>query len=425
MRRPSTRSAAIWLGALLALTILSTLIHRSAWLARPDDPAPRVILHANNVAHIMTVPGWVAVRFVGRGWRTGGWGYPLFANLTAWTFWLGSLWIGLQMRRLVLAWRSGTSTPRALPVSIKLPAPPAALGEPDSSRRQFLATAPLALAGLGLTGSLVRGTMVDPWSLQTMKYEVPIRDLPEGLSGLRIVQISDTHLGPRIPSAFIEETVDLAISLRPDVVMLTGDYIHAGVQHIDLAAEIFKPLLRLNIPVLGILGNHDWYGDGNRVYRTLARIGITMLDNDRRFLCARSRQLLRMPPESGLTIAGIGDLVEDVVDLEAAFSSVPRVFPCLLMSHNPDAAELPAFRPLRGEAPRVDIMISGHTHGGQVHIPFVGTPAIPSRYGQKYAGGLVQGPAFPVLISRGVGMSILPVRFGVPPEISEITLVRA
>ena len=69
-------------------------------------------------------------------------------------------------------------------------------------------------------------------------------------------------------------------------------------------------------------------------------------------------------------------------------------------------------------------MISGHTHGGQVRLPLIGTPMIPSQFGQKYAGGLVQGPAFPVLISRGVGMSLLPVRFNVPPEIVEITLTR-
>jgi predicted MPP superfamily phosphohydrolase len=93
--------------------------------------------------------------------------------------------------------------------------------------------------------------------------------------------------------------------------------------------------------------------------------------------------------------------------------------PRLLLAHEPDTAELPQLNH------RVDLMLAGHTHGGQVKLPLLGTPVVPSAFGSKYAGGLVQGPAYPVLVSRGIGTSIVPVRWGVPPEVVVITLTRA
>jgi hypothetical protein len=93
--------------------------------------------------------------------------------------------------------------------------------------------------------------------------------------------------------------------------------------------------------------------------------------------------------------------------------------PRLLLAHNPDTAE--QVKPTQ----RVDLMLSGHTHGGQVYLPGLGTPVVPSSYGQKYAGGLCAGPTCPVIVSRGVGMALLPMRLGVPPEIGYLILTRA
>jgi uncharacterized protein len=92
-----------------------------------------------------------------------------------------------------------------------------------------------------------------------------------------------------------------------------------------------------------------------------------------------------------------------------------------LLSHNPDTAEDPM---VLAHASKIALQCSGHTHGGQVRIPFLGTPIVPSRYKGKYAGGLMQGPAFPVLISRGIGTSLLPIRLGVPAEVVQLTLTR-
>jgi uncharacterized protein len=383
-----------------------------------------VLQTLNNVSHILTLPGWVAVLIVGQGWRTGGWVYPLMASASAWAVWLSGAFVMLRARRAAVRLRVDRAEGGWL-ASLARPAAPTALGPPDSSRRRFIVDAPIAVAGVGLSGGLVRATVFDPWDLRIARYTIPIADLPPALEGLRLAQISDTHLGPRIPAAFIESAVAKAMAMKPDMVLLTGDYIHSGVVHIEPSAELFLPLFTLGVPVVGVLGNHDWYGNGPRMRRALEAIGVRMIDNSRVFISATGGELQSDAPSEGLCLAGFGDLTEDGVDVEAALGGIPARMPRLLLSHNPDAAELPRFRGRSASAPRVDLMISGHTHGGQVHIPFLGTPGVPSRYGQKYAGGLVQGPAFRVLISRGVGMSLLPIRLGVPPEISEITLVRA
>ena len=114
-------------------------------------------------------------------------------------------------------------------------------------------------------------------------------------------------------------------------------------------------------------------------------------------------------------IDGVGS-VYSMFALRDAPDTIARV----LLSHNPDFAEDPALA-----RHRIDLMISGHTHGGQVRLPFLGSPLIPSRFGQKYAYGHIRGPHCPVLVSAGVGMSLIPVRFGIDPEIVEITLRRA
>jgi hypothetical protein len=273
---------------------------------------------------------------------------------------------------------------------------------------------------------LATGTLATPWDLRLVKYRVPIRGLPIALDGMRIAQISDTHLGRFVPEEFIAKAVGMAIDLRPDVVALTGDYVYGGVAYIDRSAELFGVLgERLpGVPVVGVLGNHDWYADGQRMRAALERVGVTMLDHVHTYLDAETRQLVGAPKRKDLALsfAGVGDLWTDRVDLAVAMDGVPHGIPCVLLAHNPDTAELPNVKASRG--PRVDLMLSGHTHGGQVRLPLMKPWFVPSRYGAKYEGGVVQGPRFPVVVSRGVGLSLAPMRLGVPPEVVEITLVR-
>lgn len=288
------------------------------------------------------------------------------------------------------------------------------------SRRAFLLDGPLAIGGAagGLVGA--HSVVVAPFDLKIERYTIGVRNLPRGLEGMRLVQISDTHLGPHVPPEFVARVVRESIALKPDVFLLTGDYVHRGTDCNARAAALFEPLVQTGRPVIGVLGNHDWYGDGRDMARRLTEVGVRMVDNDRVFIDAATRGVTEEAPAEGVCIAGLGDFGKDRMDFGAAFRGVPEQTARIVLQHQPDAVETREFV----EGPRMDVIFAGHTHGGQIRLPLVGAPVTLSRYGQKYASGLAQGPRCPVVVSRGIGMSFLPVRIGVRPEVVEVTLVR-
>jgi predicted MPP superfamily phosphohydrolase len=175
--------------------------------------------------------------------------------------------------------------------------------------------------------------------------------------------------------------------------------------------------LRPRIGTVAVLGNHDWWEDAPRICRAFAGTDIVLIDNDRRVLT--SDRKLVPTAEAGLALCGVGDLWEDSPDYHTALGGLPASLPRLLLSHNPDVAEEPGFVQ---SGLRVDLMLSGHTHGGQISIPKYGAIVTSSRFGNKYAKGLIQGPVCPVFVSRGIGVSAFPLRCGVPPEIVVLEL---
>ncbi len=287
-------------------------------------------------------------------------------------------------------------------------------------RRTFLVTAATGAAGLGAIAAGVYPILIEPDWLKVRRLTIRIKDLPPSLAGLKIVQMTDIHHDEWISLRHIADAVKLANSLRPDIVALTGDYVTASRA---LVAPSINALSALT-PALGtvaVLGNHDWWTDPKETRRQFARVNIPLVDNSRQFFSA-DRQLVADIPASGLCIGGVGDLWEDAIEPETAFRDVPSDMPRLLLSHNPDVAEQGSIA--AGQL-RIDLMLSGHTHGGQVRLPGLGTPIVPSAYGSKYAYGLVQGPSCRVNVSSGVGLAMLPVRLNVRPEIVEITLTPA
>ncbi len=387
LRRTLTRYAALFL--------ISTLV---IFIARSYSPAHHSVLAQSleNAADTASVPARAIARL---GWRrVDGFGPFPDAFLSA-LFWTAL--VAVAHAAWVFARR------RVAPSPV------------DHTRRRFLVDASASTLLHTSSAGAASTIVAQPWDLRTRRYTLPIRDLSPRLAGMRIVHISDTHLGTRIPTDYVRAAVRRAVAIRPDLVALVGDYLERDTRRIDEAAEIFRPLIE-RFPTVSVLGNHDWYADGPAMRRALELVGSRHVDNDRVFFTPDRSLSDEHVPES-LCIAGLGDLHEDFVYPDRAFQDVPDEAPRILLSHNPDAAELHDL--IRPSAPRVDLMLSGHTHGGQVRLPFLGAPIVPSVFGQKYAEGLVQGPAFPVLISRGVGMSIIPVRFRCPPEILEITLV--
>lgn len=257
-------------------------------------------------------------------------------------------------------------------------------------------------------------TFIEPLSLRVRRYDIPVRGLPRELNGLRIVQISDTHHGPFIPLSQIEFAIERANALMPDLVVLTGDYVHRTSRAVPGGVGVMKQI-RARLGVAAVLGNHDHWEGAGACRGEFERAGIPLVDNVRLFLTPEGLGQAPQPGRS-LCVAGVGDLWEDDVNFERALQGVDPSIPRVLLSHNPDTAELvpPGIR--------IDLMFSGHTHGGQVRLPVVGAPLAPTRYGAKYLGGLCHGPVSPVIVSRGVGMAGLPLRLAVPPEIGLIVL---
>jgi len=443
------------------------------WPAPPFREAPLWVRGAGGILQILMAPGWAFLYITARTWATYSVLGAALSSAIGWAFWFGVAWLVTCARRWVRTsprrrreskeeeWvvrqdhaPSGDAAASAAIASSALSTdsfssdsslrPPRLCGESPSinlSRRALLLDGALALSALAAGGALIDAAWSEPWGLKVRRYAIPIADLPASLDGLRLVQVCDTHLGPRIPASFIKEAVELARSLAPDVFLLTGDYVHDGVQHIEPGAALFAPLVATGKPVVGVLGNHDWYANGYRSRLALAKVGIRVIEHTRVFLDASTRTLSDAPVP-GLCLAGFGDLLQDHINVDRSLADVPRGTPRIVLSHNPDAVELVSrsaswrqgerFRSKqaivldssRGAA-RIDAMFSGHTHGGQIALPGLGPIYVPSRFGTKYEGGLIQGPRFPIVVSRGVGMSILPVRFGVPPEIIEVTLKRA
>ncbi len=268
------------------------------------------------------------------------------------------------------------------------------------------ATAALALS-LGAWGF-----WFEPRRLVVRSLDVPLAGLPDAHDGLRITVLSDLHVGsPHHGLETLARIVDAANAQRPDVILLLGDFVIHGV-----AGGTFVPPeaiagtlanLRAPLGVFAVLGNHDWWLNGPRVQVALTGAGIRVLED------AAARVVVNEHP---IWFAGVSDFWERPHDIGQALQGVPAGEPVILFTHNPDIfPQVP---------PRVMLTLAGHTHGGQVRLPFVGRPIVPSRFGQRYAAGVIVEEGRTLFVSAGTGTSILPVRFRVPPEVVQIVVRR-
>lgn len=292
------------------------------------------------------------------------------------------------------------------------PAPPSA---GNVSRRAFLAQAG-AGATLAASGGVgLYSAWVEPSELRVRRYTVPIPGLPETLDGMRVIHVSDTHYGPYNALREIEHAIETANRLRPDLVLLTGDYVHFTPSSVETGIGVLSKL-KARHGVVAVMGNHEHWEGAAYCRRTFQRIHVPLIDNRRLFLNAGG--LSEDPSAGSICLAGLGDYWEDELLFDDALKNVPRDMPRLMLSHNPAAAEFV------GPGRRIDLMFSGHTHGGQVRVPGI-PPVGLSKIERKYLGGLCHGPHCRLVVSRGVGMAGIPLRFRVRPEIGEIKLVRA
>jgi predicted MPP superfamily phosphohydrolase len=270
-------------------------------------------------------------------------------------------------------------------------------------RRRFLKRAGIAALG-GLTAGGAYPFLEAKWC-RLVRRTIALPNLPLPFRGTTVALVADVHHGPFVPLVYIRHVVETVNSLKPDLVLLAGDYASGGSRFIAPGIAALGSL-RAGLGRFAVLGNHDHWEGAPASRLSLDEAGIARVDNTGRWI---ERQGAR------LRICGVGDLWTDLQDLRSALGDATVDDAVILLSHNPDFAE-------RFRDRRVGLMLSGHTHGGQVVVPGFGAPIVPSRYGQKYLGGLVQGPACQVFVSRGVGTVTPPVRLFCRPEVVLLTL---
>ena len=264
-------------------------------------------------------------------------------------------------------------------------------------------TVALAILVLGL-----RAFWWEPASLIVTEERIPLQLAARGL--VRIAVLTDLHIGsPFNGPAKLHDVVARTNAARPDIICILGDLVIQGVAGgrfvppEQIAGEL--QALRSSGGVFAVLGNHDGWLDHDRVKRVLEQNGIRVIEET----------AVRIQTAAGpLWIAGISDLWTGVHDVRAALAAVSDNAPVILLAHNPDVfPDVPA---------RIALTLAGHTHGGQVRLPFVGRPIVPSQFGQRYAAGHVIEDGRHLFVATGVGTSILPVRFRVPPAVAVLTL---
>lgn len=251
---------------------------------------------------------------------------------------------------------------------------------------------------------------IEPASLATRTYALALPRWHPELGGLRVAVLADLHVGsPFNGLDNLDRVVAETNRHKPDLILLAGDYvIDSVVGGSFVPPEVFAPrLARLSAPlgVWAVLGNHDHWLGGQRVRAALEKNGIRVLED--------AAGLVRTP-RGAFWLVGISDFREGPHDVRKAMKAVADGRPVLAFTHNPDAfPEVDA---------RISLLVAGHTHGGQVHLPVLGRPIVPSSYRQRYAIGHIVQDGRHLFVSPGIGTSIIPVRFRVPPEVSMLEL---
>jgi len=238
------------------------------------------------------------------------------------------------------------------------------------------------------------------------RQTIALPNLPSAFRGTTVALLADVHHGPFVPLAYVRQVVAMTNAIRPDIVVLAGDYVHRHESYIAPGIDALGRL-KAKLGCFAVRGNHD-----NRSYQAISCAALA----DAQLPDLNNRGVWLERGKSRLRICGVGDLWTDRQDLRSALGDATERDAVLLLSHNPDFVEM--IRDVR-----VGLVLSGHTHGGQVIVPGYGAPIVPSQYGQKYVYGLVQGPCCQAFVTRGVGTISPPIRLLCRPEVVLITLV--
>jgi len=254
------------------------------------------------------------------------------------------------------------------------------------------------------------GFLIEPGRLVVRQQTIQIANWPSELNGLRVAVLSDIHVDNWfITEKKVRTIVQQTNQLQPELIVILGDYMSGnGIVKKQVEPQVFAPILKdLRAPygVYSVLGNHDWWYDGKKVRHELELNGIKVLDNEVIQTNARNRSLW---------LLGLSDLWTRPQRIDETVGRVPQGEPMIALAHNPDIfPKLPQ---------QVPLLLAGHTHGGQVRLPFIGAVVQSTDFGERYERGHLFENNHHLFVTTGIGTSIMPVRFDVPPEIVLLTI---
>ncbi len=248
-------------------------------------------------------------------------------------------------------------------------------------------------------------SLIEPYHIETKEIVIESSQIPSEFDGEKIVFLSDFHQGSWsfFDSKRTKEVVNQINAMNPDIVLLGGDYVSDNPQYINSS---FSELSKLHAPlgVYGVLGNND---PKEATIKAMQDAGITYIKNDGLWIKKNN---------SKIRIGAVGDLYTDSQNSRYAVGNATENDFVVLLSHNPD------FFPYATTKSKIDLMLSGHTHGGQITFFGLWAPIVHSEYGQKFRTGVKHIENTTLIISNGLGTSIIPARFFAPPQIIVIKL---
>lgn len=287
-------------------------------------------------------------------------------------------------------------------------------GSRKVSRRQILVA--------GVAGSFAAGAAIGAWTymgsphnVETVRIPMPVRDLPKSLIGKTLVQISDLHVGPIVSSSYIQRCLEIVSSIEPDIIAITGDFVtHDRSERIDEVVTLLRDMQPGKLATVAVTGNHDFgpskHGFSNRhvadsLTEKLDAIGIQMLRNT-------SIEI------KGLRVLGVDDFWSPCHELDETLASGNGDQPSVMLCHNPDFVDQPGWDVFQGW------ILAGHTHGGQVRLPFCKPPILPIQNHDYIAGQVELSGKRTLYVNRGLGY-LRRVRLNVRPEITVFELSRS
>lgn len=246
----------------------------------------------------------------------------------------------------------------------------------------------------------------DVYDLEVTSHEVVVDDLPAAFDGYRIAFLTDTHVAGFMRRDYYARIVDEVRRFDPDLILLGGDFV-TWRRDVPLFDEVLLRHLRARDGVFAIFGNHDYWADADAIRDALQANGVELLTN---------RNVILTRGTSQLPLAGIDEMYRGQPDVDAAFRGIRNGRPCIAISHHPDIVDI-----LEGR--RIDLLLCGHTHGGQIRVPFFGALVVPSRHEWELAAGFHRLGSLLLYVGRGLG-AVPPVRILCRPEVATFVLKR-